>query len=327
MTTLYSNEVATQTQDVGIGTFLGTIFHELPIDARICLSLSGSDGTFASYPATERRIKRFKSGTAPWYFCISSVAPPTESGYLARTHKALRSCYCLALDDIGTAKGSKALTPPIEPHWKLESSKDNFQWGYLLEPIELTPENTAYVEACIRGLAIAGYSDPGARGAYRIMRVPGSLHKTGFVSRVTEWNAGERWKLSDLMSALNVEPAEKRVRPVSLRPGSGVSLDDVNDYVYRLLCKWGMVLGSGSEWVYIECPWGHEHTTESPTGTSYSPLGYGSSYGRAFSCLHSHGDKYRTRQFIEWVEDRARAEGEELPKEGFVLYGAKLKNN
>lgn len=294
MPTLYSNVTDTQPLGVGVTEFLLEIFDEIPENERICLSVPNDKGNFDNFSATPRRLARYTPGTDAWYFCISTVAEPSESGYLARTHEALRWCYCIVLDDIGTSKSSKAKTPPVEPSWKLESSKDNFQWGYMIEPIELTPENLAYVEGCIRGIAEAGLSDPGARGAYRIVRVPGSLHKTGFVSCVTEWAPNRVWKLVDLMDQLGATCVQQRAKFYRVKHVTGAVIQDP---VYDWLVKSGHVKGESGDWVQVTCPLEHEHTTES-SGTSYSPIRLGKPH-RAFSCMHSH--EVSTADYLEWV--------------------------
>lgn len=186
------------TAGVDLTEFIHNIFDfdNLPDDERVCLALRDADDKWPNYPATTKRLDRFIPGNGAWYFCISTVAPPSETGYLPRTQECVRYCYCIVLDDIGT----KATPPAVEPSWKLESSAGNFQWGYIIEPEDVAdPAGDAYVEGCLKALANAGHTDPGARGTYRVMRVPGSLHKTGFVARITEWHPERVWALADLM--------------------------------------------------------------------------------------------------------------------------------
>lgn len=309
MSTLYRSATDAQPLDVGVAEFLGVIFDEIPENERICLSVPNDRGKFDNFPATPRRLARYAAGSDAWYFCISTVGEPSETGYLARTHEALRCCYCIVLDDIGTSESSKARTPPIEPTWKLESSKDNFQWGYLIYPIELDPEGLAFVEGCIRGIAEAGLSDPGARGAYRIVRVPGSLHKTGFVSRVTEWHPDRVWKLSDLMDALGATCAVQRVK---LGGPKVVQGGVIQDPVFDWLVESGYVKGESGDWIQVTCPLEHEHTTES-SGTSYSPIRLGKPH-RAFSCMHSHS--ISTSDYLDWVASQGGPDFSERQQDG-----------
>lgn len=287
--------------------FINTIFDGITADERVCLTLPDSEGRWSSVPASPRRLERYTPGTGPWYFCISSVAPPSETGYLPRRHQDLRVCYCIVLDDVGT----KAAVPPVAPSWVLESSAGNYQYGYLLDPIELTPEAVAYVEGCVRGLAVAGYSDPGAQGCYRVMRVPGSLHKTGFVAEVTQWAPERSWDLRDLMTEMGVEPLRQRVRrAVAAEPGEHTVLADVCDPVYLWLESQGMVLDFDADKVFIACPWVGAHTggEQGAKSAAYWPANYGSSVGAGFKCLHGHCADRRLADLMTWVAHKKSAQ-------------------
>jgi hypothetical protein len=276
-------------------------FDNLPDDERVCLTLKHDDGTWSNYPASPKRLARYVDGSGAWYFCISTCAPPTETGYLQRGRDFTRYCYCLVLDDIGT----KATPPAVEPSWKLESSESNFQWGYLIEPVDVsTPDGEAYVEGCIDAIARAGHSDAGARGTYRVVRVPGSLHRTGFVARVTDWHPERVWLLGDLMSELGLEPVKLRERRVS-GGGQAVDIADVVDPVLDWLSENGHTTGKvGRKFVDVICPWAHEHTSGDATA-GYTPAGYGPrEFDHAFSCLHEHCSGRGKQQFLDWVASR-----------------------
>ena len=74
------------------------------------------------------------------------------------------------LDDICT-KVDPALIK-LRPTYKLETSPGNQQWGFLLT----YPSDPVKAAALIEGIAAAGLTDPGAKRADRIMRVPGSVN-------------------------------------------------------------------------------------------------------------------------------------------------------
>jgi hypothetical protein len=285
---------------VDINEFISTIFEGITSDERACLTIMSREGAMISYPASPKRLARYREGEAAVYFCISSVAPPTETGYLGRRHQDLKSFYCLVLDDIGT----KATTPPVAPSWILESSEGNFQYGYLLNPIELNPESTSYIEGSIRALANEGYSDPGAQGCYRVMRLPGSLHKTGFVSRITEWHPSRFWDLPDLMDAMSVKPLKQRVKRVTAAvAGEHQALENVTDHIYLWLEANNKVLDSDDEKVFIQCPWVSSHTggVQGPKSAVYWPANYGSSRSAGFKCLHGHCADRKLNDLLTWV--------------------------
>lgn len=290
-------------QAVTLADFIYNIFDysHLPPDERVCLTLmgSGSDQGWSNFPATPKRMAKYVEGSGPWYFCISTCAPPDDTGYFQRGREFTRFCYCLVLDDIGT----KASPPDVEPSWKLESSEGNYQWGYIIEPIDVsTPAGEAYLEGCQKAISDAGYSDAGARGTYRVVRVPGSLHRTGFVSRVTDWHPGRIWELSQLMTEFGLEPAKLRERGRVSGGGQTVDIADVVDPVLDWLSAGGHTTGRvGPKFVDVICPWAAEHTSGGDTA-GYTPRGYGPrEYDHAFSCLHEHCTGRGKQQFLDWV--------------------------
>jgi|GEM_PF-2432266 len=286
----------------GLGEFIGAIFDlpNLPDDERVCLTLAGDDGGWSNFPATPRRLARYQPGSGAWYFGISTYAPPDETGYFSRGREHSRYCYCLVLDDVGT----KAKEPDVVPSWKLESSPGNYQWGYIIEPIDVSsPAGEALVEGCQRAISRAGYSDDGARGTYRVMRVPGSLHKTGFVARVTAWHPDRVWDLEDLMAELELEPVKERERK-RVDAGPGVPEHELEDPVLDWLVANGHTTGVvGPKFFEVICPWAHEHTDGNGTA-GFTPAGYNPGFDHAFSCFHEHCQGRGKNQFLDWVVEQ-----------------------
>lgn len=150
------------------------------------------------------------------FFCVSTVSgelivknagTSDEYSYVGRTNDHLVAAYCVILDDVGT----KSKTPDVTPHWKMETSEGNFQWGYLINAVDVSGEKQReYYESCIRGLAQAGYSDPGAHGAARIMRLPGGRkERGGFKAQIVEYkteNELPAYELPELMARFEVQP-------------------------------------------------------------------------------------------------------------------------
>lgn len=108
----------------------------------------------------------------PNYFAICTV---TEH---RRKNDNFTGLHLLVCDDIGT----KAPTPPLAPSYVIETSPNNYQWGYrLTTPIE--DINTA--KTLISLLIRSGYTDPGAHGVVRLVRLPsGTNLKNGFKPRL-----------------------------------------------------------------------------------------------------------------------------------------------
>lgn len=284
-----------------LSRFLQFVFEGVGADERVCLTLKHADNTWTNYPAGARRIAAVERTPGAWYFGVCTAAPPTEDGGFTRARENMRRAYCLVLDDVGT----KAAEPPVAPAWRLQSSEGNWQYGYLIEPLDVTvPENESYYEACQRGLADAGYTDAGACGTYRVMRVPGSLHRTGYAATV-EYGEGEVWPLEELMRALGVAPAARRLRERREAAGGGLALDDVDDPVYGWLVDAGMTTGNASsKFVEVLCPWRDEHTSGGDVA-GYTPVGYDPRYPQgAFSCLHEHCKGRGRRELLAWVAEQ-----------------------
>ena len=175
----------------------------------------------------------------------------------------LSRTWVLPCDDIGT----KAMDPPVAPSYILETSPQNFQWGYFIDPDDAAD---GMVDSCLVGLAQAGYNDPGCRGAHRVVKLPEAVHRSGFVTVCHHWEPERSWPLAELMDLMEVKPARKAL--------------NVNDRGY----------------VEIECPWGESHSDGRLDGAGYSPLDYVTA-GRTFSCFHAGCASRSWVEFLRWV--------------------------
>lgn len=281
-------------------TFLETLF---PPD------ITGDETVVAAHPdsfvsrETGKRVDYYRQMNArradfdqvqSWYFCVSTVVRQRQRQIKKRLED-VRTAMVLVVDDIGT----KSEEPPVPPSYTLETSAGNFQWGYLIEPFDVsTPAGQAYYDSILYSLAAAGMNDEGFRSASRLARLPGSLHRTDWVARVREWEPSRIWELEDLAGAFSIPLKEPR-KLQALKPGKYTRLEDVNDPVYDMLVADNRVLGHNDQWVYIECPWRHAHTegAQGATSTAYSPEDYGRA-GRGFKCLHGHCAKRGLDDFV-----------------------------
>jgi hypothetical protein len=199
----------------------------------------------------------------------------------------------LVLDDVGT----KSKVPPIEPTWKIETSPDNYQWGYTfaLDDHPTVDEFTAAIKA----IAEAGYTDPGATNAVRNFRLPESVNlkpgRDNFAARLTEFHPKREFSLPQICEALNVTPAPiERARFTPIRVA-----DDGQDDVVVWLSTNSLVLSRPNPegWMGVVCPNHAEHTDGNPEGR-YNPS------MRAFCCLHSHCIDLDSHTFLQWVSDQ-----------------------
>jgi hypothetical protein len=263
-------------------------------------SFEAEDGRVVSYhkhlraSRAKRRLVEQKEG---WLYCVSSVRNPGPGGKLRARLQDVHTAYVLVCDDVGT----KAKVPPAEPSYVLETSPGNYQYGFLLDPLNVSNrEGQALFDGCLLALANAGYNDAGCRSASRKVKLPGAIHKSGFVARIVTWAPDVVYGLEELMAEMGVEPVKQRRRGGAMDPDyQGVALGDVMDPVMDWLSTNWTTYGHNDEWVYIECPWRSTHTDaeQGHSSTAYSPRGYGFP-GAAFKCMHGHCAGRTTATFL-----------------------------
>jgi hypothetical protein len=149
----------------------------------------------------------YGEATCPTYVNISTVRP-AEPGTdrLTRRKEDCIETPLIYLDDIGTKVAADIV--PCEPSYILETSPGNCQYGYFISPAAQPDE----VAALLRCLAAKGLTDPGALGATRIGRVPGSLNGKpqhgGWRATLRTWHPERTWTLDALTAALGVSAEE-----------------------------------------------------------------------------------------------------------------------
>jgi len=198
----------------------------------------------------------------------------------------------LVLDDIGT----KSKVPPLEPTWKIETSPDNFQWGYTFG-LDDQPTKGEF-SAAISAIAEAGYTDKGAINPVRNFRIPGSINlkpgRENFIAKLTEFHPTREFSLKQICDALGVVPATADTANVSRLHLD----DDGNDDVLAWMNARGEVIekANAEGWVGVVCPNHQEHSDGNPTGR-YHPV------NRAYVCFHSHCGDWNSDRFLGWVAD------------------------
>ena len=290
-------------------TFINTIFADITDGESVCVSEAKpkSDGTgswFNNCLLTDRSWRKWDKDkqARAWYFCVSAVTGElNDKGTMVKRGRAnLTRVFALVLDDIGT----KAVAPPVSPSWKLESSPNNYQWGYLLDPSDDIMRFEALVEYCHQ----QGWGDAGAGGSYRLMRVPGSANlkdgRDNFRSRVTHWKP-TFWSIDELAEDfgcdLNTVPIPDKT--VAFKQGGAQAMENIDPLLDWLTTDGHVISDTGSQFVDVVCPWADAHTS-GDNKAGYSPLGRGDGkyvQTRAFSCLHEHCKKRKLKDFVEWA--------------------------
>ena len=223
----------------------------------------------------------------------------------------------LVLDDIGTKVPHDKIPTPAVPTYKLETSRGNFQYGYVFsEPVT----DPLAAEALVQLIYTAGFSDNGGKMATKLVRLPEGVNGKvgdgqGFVTKL-HGKYGGYWTPQELLDVLglNVDWADlladaedtlKRHNPRGIgtspwsdTPAAVVNLDGTIDPVLEWLYSEGQVQQDGEEWVTIRCPWAYAHTSGSDSA-AYAPLGRGDMpQHRGFWCHHDHCATNRIPEFL-----------------------------
>ncbi len=278
------------------------------------------------YPvSTEKLYKKIAPETAPpaaMYFGTSTAEMGELNGKprLRNLQSLFKKLYVLVLDDIGTKVDMATLPEALKkPTYIIESSKGNYQFGYVLEE----PIDDLHVASALVQLAYdSGFSDDGGKMPNKFVRLPIGVngkagHGCGFeVDLVGDY--GEYWTPEQLLEAMNIKIkwADVVADPsIVVKQGKGVrvntsiwsgapaqyaALSGAIDILLEWLVEEDMVVNEGAEWFTIQCPWSADHTTGSDIAY-YSPLGYGTQPNtRAFKCFHGHCSNQRTVEFLDW---------------------------
>ena len=125
------------------------------------------------------------------YYAICAVTKQT------RKNDNFTSLNVLVCDDVNT----KAAIPSLPPSYIIESSPNNFQYGYILSTPE-TDINKA--KTLINHLINSGYTDAAAHGIVRLVRLPSGvngkneLDKIDFKVHLTHWEPATRYTYQEL---------------------------------------------------------------------------------------------------------------------------------
>lgn len=239
----------------------------------------------------KQMIHRLKAGQA-WYANTGSFILDRMVERLSASKHNCTHVLCMVLDDIGT----KSKKPPLEPTWIVETSPENYQYGYTFSEQPTKEDFTAAITA----IAAAGYTDPGATNAVRNFRIPGSVNlkpgRENFASKLVAFDKQREFTLDEICTALSVVPGAADgdcagYTPVRLKGHQ-------SDPVLQWLDQNGLVLSqpNGDGWLDIVCPNHSEHSDGSFIAR-YHPADHG------FFCFHGHCEALGTADFLDWVRE------------------------
>ena len=299
-----------------LDTFLQHVFGDVPDDEVIGIVQRGKDGRgWLTTPYKRGRTKLRPDAAS--YYCISTLKKPPVGEPLRRLMPNMARAYVIVLDDIGTKIDAEKFKGKPLPHYVMETSAGNYQYGLLFDGA--LEEAQVLIEAMIE----AGYSDPGARDVHRLVRLPGSLNFKSdppFVARIveSEW-AQPAWTFRELCEEFGLTPRE----PTSLRATKRAWNGDAGgDIILRWMTEKGMALSepNADGWLFIECPWADEHSD----GRTDAKWQIGNGTTGSYHCFHG-GCQHRTQQeFRLWCATNGAPDFEAEEAARITAIGQKL---
>lgn len=321
-------EVAPREYDLDlIDEFLGVVFHTMAegdkdeiltwaVEPKHKPIYPMSDGDLFDLLENTRNGKALYFGTA--------TCRPDNAGKLFNRQALFERLHVIVLDDIGTKGDITELPEELKPTYIIESSKGNYQYGYVLE----TPiDNLDAAKALVKIMYEAGIADAGGKMPNKLVRLPEGINgkegvKRNFITKLLSMD-GPLWTPQGLLDALDCgatwseieeDAHEATKRRTRLKGGStpwapyrptlesiGGVIDPVAEWLGDPNNEYADIIQDNGEWLTVTCPWEHEHTTGDGTA-GYKPLGRGDNpTQRVFHCFHDSCASQRTNDFLQHV--------------------------
>ncbi len=303
--------------------FLNAVFHAGMDDDENVMTWKVAPTRKPAYPVSEAALLAHLANTknALALYFATATCKRDDDGRLYHRKKLFCSLRVVVLDDIGTKIPVSKIPVDFPPSYIIESSKGNFQYGYILdEPVE----TLSAAEALIQLVYESGYSDEGGKTPVKLVRLPegvnGKLGEKGpFVSDLTSLT-DVTYSPQEILTALQIHvkwddvlldaaavTKNRASKSLGSTPWASVTpkaqalngfIDPVLEYMYdeQLVHN-----DNSGEWIDILCPWREGHTTGDTA--RYKPLGRGDNVTqRAFHCHHGHcKDVNNTAEFLKWL--------------------------
>lgn len=252
----------------------------------------------------QRLARRINAGQNA-YMTISLFRPDPD-GKAKRQKVLFERAGCIVVDDVGTKVTDTARLPP--PSWRLETSPDNEQWGYILEDPNASQERVSGLLSAMvaNGLCPDG-KDPGMKGVTRYVRLPeGSnlklsllkkLGPAGWRCRLQEWQPERKFTVNELMRPFGITEADLAARSDQTHSSAPSLVTSSDDPVLRVISDAGMYKGpAGPGWHNVTCPNLDAHTSQDDSGSAVF-VGADGTYG--YQCHHGHCEGMKFAAFVQ----------------------------
>lgn len=285
---------------------------------------------FPSHYEPFKKVER-RGGKRACYFATSTMQLGAE-GKLYNRQNLFDALHVVVLDDIGTGLGSKCTPEQLPealrdyPTYIIESSPNNFQYGYVLDS-PITDIEAA--KALVRLVVSSSGADTGGCMPNKLVRMPCgynlkdkySIDGQLFNCRLTYLNTAKEdfWSPSELLDASGSGSTwEQVLAGEAVRqqraPRAGTTayrvdaynpnLEGVDDPVVGWLNERGMLVTESNTWLTVKCPWASGHSDGTGDTAGYMPLGAGEMADRrAFHCFHETCSGHKTGEFLQWVAE------------------------
>ena len=249
------------------------LFCGFPDDPQTCKNWQAKVARHGSLP---KSIKKNHN----CYFTACSFKP-TPEGDFSKKDKFFDTAFAVVIDDVGTKVKSELLVLPCS--WKVRTSPKNFQVGYILdEPCT----DLQLIKDITDALASKGFTDPGAKGGTRWVRLPYGVNtKAEYVDdgdaptvSLVEWHPERQYSIEQFDEAYKLDVV-----------GKNASARCKKDSVLTALIAADLYKGRLEPGKHdITCPWVKKHTSEKDHGSVYFEPGPENGQQGGFKCQHGH---------------------------------------
>lgn len=297
--------------------FIAALFPDVREGERPAVCSKWGDPTEGGWVAIDTaNVDQSCPPTANNYYNCSTFRQDAGEGFKA-TKANFGQYRVLVLDDVGTKVPLDAV-PGLIPTYIIETSPDNFQYGYgLAEPLE----DESSVTALQKSVIAAGLCDAGAMGVARWARLPFAINGKPkyddngrpFQCRMTHWSPDTCYTVDELKNGLGLQSVTTSQKgPTASKPIPARQPIDLSYEVFRpAAAENPMVTALKAKGLYksnlgggkhdITCPWVHEHTDQLDSGSAYFEPSAANPTG-GFKCQHGHCAERRIGKLREEMD-------------------------